>query len=93
MILALGRPALEDLPNIPNAARTWLYFGPSDGSGSDADQREDIYRAAVDAHQKRDLVKAGALYSRFVKLNPGVPTAWDNLGLVLAELSNLPAAE
>ncbi|MBV9136179.1 MAG: hypothetical protein JO357_03885 [Hyphomicrobiales bacterium] len=55
--------------------------------------REDLFRAAAEAQGKGDLIAAGSLYSRFVKANPGVPEAWEQLGAILAELGNLGEAE
>jgi predicted O-linked N-acetylglucosamine transferase (SPINDLY family) len=56
-------------------------------------QRKDLFEAAAEAHRRRDLAKAGQLYSQFVRLNPGVPEAWENLGVLLAEMGNLGEAE
>jgi len=54
---------------------------------------EALYAAAVKAHRKRDLMKAGALYAQFVRVNPRLPAAWDQLGRILAELGNVRDAE
>jgi tetratricopeptide (TPR) repeat protein len=56
-------------------------------------QRKDLFEAAAEAHRRRDLGKAGQLYSQFVKLNPGVPEAWEKLGVLLAEIGNFAEAE
>lgn len=56
-------------------------------------QREDLFRAAAEAHRQGDLIAAGQLYSRFVKLNPAVPEAWEQLGTIFAELGNFAEAE
>ena len=56
-------------------------------------QREDIFRAGVAAHKSRDYGKAGRLYSQFVKLNPGVPEAWEKLGILFGEIGNFAEAE
>ncbi|MBV9567296.1 MAG: tetratricopeptide repeat protein [Hyphomicrobiales bacterium] len=56
-------------------------------------QREELFRAAVEAQRNGDLLAAGSLYSRFVKVNPGVPEAWEQLGAILAELGNFAEAE
>ena len=56
-------------------------------------QREDLFRAAAEAQGKGDLITAGSLYSRFVKINPAIPEAWEQLGAILAELGNFGDAE
>jgi protein O-GlcNAc transferase len=56
-------------------------------------QREELFRAAAEAQRTGDLMAAGSLYSRFVKLNPGAAEAWEQLGVILAEVGNLGEAE
>jgi len=52
-------------------------------------QREELFRAAAEAQRKGDLIAAGQLYSRFVQLNPAVPEAWEQLGAIFAEPSEV----
>jgi protein O-GlcNAc transferase len=56
-------------------------------------QQEDLFRAAKEAHAKRDFATAGSLYARFVKLNPGSPEGWENLGVLLGEIGDYAEAE